>query len=175
MSATVGGFIGALSSFFDAYILPYLPTLLILLAAVAFATWLGSWNHVRGQKRALGAELALNLKQASAILEFVDSQKVGASYITPIPRFYTSAYEEMLKSGNLGSLRPGVREETGRLYSQIRRVDDASNRQEELLAGVPGTSPVASELRAENLTYIRDTISNVILPKLEQLGAFLGR
>lgn len=166
---------GFLLFVFNNYILPYTPTLIIVLLAVGLASWMGGRRKAGGQKKALREELVLNLHQASEILEFVDSQKAGESYVTPIPRFYKSAYDEIRRSGNLPSLRRGVREELATVYSAIDRIDDASDRQEELLAGIPAASPIASDLRAENLRFIRDSVSNVVLPRLEQFRTFSRR
>lgn len=163
------------TSFYQAYIAPYLPIAITLIIVVTFANWLGSRRVLGGQRRALKRELVQNLTQARAILEFVESQNSGDSYITPIPRFNRSAYDQIRGSGNLDSLKKGIREELEIVYFAIDRIDDASDRQEELTAGVPATSPVAPEIRAQNLTYIRDTVANIVLPRLEQFQTFTRR
>jgi hypothetical protein len=175
MAAPPSDLIGLLAFVFVNYILPYLPTLIVVLLAVGLASWLSSWSRAGGQRRALREELILNSRRGTEILEFVDAQKAGDAYITPIPRFYNDAYNELRGSGNLRTLRRGVREELLIVYSAIDRINAASDRQEDLLAGVPGASPVAADLRAENLRFIRDEVANVVLPRLEQFGTFTSR
>jgi hypothetical protein len=167
--------VGLVQSFVEAYISPYIPTLVMLLIVVGFASWLGGVRKVGGQKRALRDELVLNLRQARSILEFVESQKTGEEYVIAIPRFYRTAYRQMRDSGNLPRLRRGIREELMTVYTAIDGIDEASTRQEELLVGTPATSPIASELRSQNLDHIRDTVSNVVLPRLEQFRTFTRR
>jgi hypothetical protein len=161
-----------LQPFFSVYVIPYLPTLILVLAAVGLASWLDTRKRRNGQIRALRMELAENLEQAKAVLQFVSSQKEGAAYVVPVPRFHTDAFEQLRNSGYLQSLKRGVREQLVTVYSAIERVDDASNRQEELLWGAASTSPVAPELRAQTLAFIRDTVSNMILTRLEQFATF---
>jgi len=157
-----------ITSFLSSYVIPYLPILVLLLLAVFFANGLEKRSKIGGQKRALREEMAENLAQSTVLLEFVGSQSTGESYVTPIPRFKRYAFDEMQRSGNLSALKRTVRAELVALYSAIDRINDASNRQEELLVGAPATSPIAVELRARNLTYIRDTVANVVLPILQR-------
>jgi len=171
MSSSLNGLWGSISSFLSSYVYPYLPTLVLLLIVVGFASLLQGRSRLSGRKRALRDELALNLRQANAVIEFCDQQKTGESYVTPIPRFYKSAYADIRNSGSLRSLRISVREELATVYMAIDRIDQASDRQEELLAGAAATSPIAVELRSQNLTYIKDTVVNVVLPRLERLRA----
>jgi len=170
MAVPLGSLPDFVASLLNSYVLPYVPRLVVLLLAVAFGGWAGGRRRVGGQKRALREELSLNLRQAPVILEFVEAQKTGESYITPIPRFYTTAYEEVRRSGNLRSLRRVVKDELITIYSAIDSIDEASDRQAELLAGAAATSPIAEDLRNQNLTYIRDTVTNVVLPRLERLS-----
>jgi len=159
----------SLSSFLTTYVYPYLPILVILLIAVAFASWVQARSRTSGRKRALRDELTLNLSQANAVIEFCDQQKAGDSYVTPIPRFYKSAFETIRDAGNLRSFRVSVRDDLATVYMAIDRIDQASDRQEELLAGAAATSPIAVELRSQNLNFIKDTVVNVVLPRLERL------
>lgn len=156
-------------------VIPYVPTLIILLVAVWFAGAANSRRTAWLLRRALKDELKTNLSQARAILEFVERQKAGELYITPIPRFRKSSYEVLRNSGRLRTLSRGVREEVQTVYDAIDQIDDASDRQEELAGGPAATSPIAPEIRAENLKYIRDTVANVILPRLEQFQTFTRR
>jgi hypothetical protein len=171
----VSGVLDPVTSFINVYVLPYLPTLAIILLAVAFAGWVNGRGKASGQRRALREELALNFVRANEIVEFVDTQKVGESYVTPIPRFSKTAYDDIRRTGNLSSLKRGLREDLMTIYSAIDRIDDASDRQEELLVGAPATSPIAVELRTQNLSYIRDTIFNVVLPRLERFRILARR
>jgi hypothetical protein len=157
---------------FQAYVLPYVPILLIALVAVGYAGWLGGQRRLNGQRWALKQELVQNVEQGRAILEFVNAQGKGAPYDVPIPRFYKAAYEQLRNSGNLRFLKRGVREQLVTVYSAIERVERASNWQEELLLGVAAITPLAVEVRAQNLALIRDTVSNIILTRLEQFGTF---
>jgi hypothetical protein len=162
---------GTVSSFLSSYVYPYLPTLVLLLLVVGFASFIQERNRLSGRKRAMRDELALNLREANEIIEFCDNQKTGESYITPIPRFYKSAYADIRSSGSFRSLKMSVRDELATVYMAIDRIDQASDRQEELLAGAAATSPIAVELRSQNLTFIKDTVTNVVLPRLERLRA----
>jgi hypothetical protein len=171
VSSSLGGLADVLTSFFNTYVLPYLPTLVLLLVVVGFANWVQGRSRLSGRRRALKDELSLNLRQAGQVVEFCDRQKTGESYITPIPRFYKSAYEELRRTGGLRSFRISVRDDLSTVYMAVDRVDQASNRQEELLAGAAATSPIAVELRSQNLSFIKDTVTNVVLPRLERLRA----
>ncbi len=166
---------GTVWSYFTTYVLPYIPILVVLLVAVAFGNSIGERKATDMQKRALKDELITNLSQARAILEFVEKQTAGEPYVNPIPRFHRSAYEQLRNSGRLRSLKRGVREEIETVYEAIYGVEAASDRQEELLGGAAATSPIAPEIRAQNLTYIRDTIANLVLPRLEQFETFTRR
>ncbi len=161
-----------LAPFLGVYVLPYLPTLVIVLAAVGLNSWLGTRRRRSGLMRSMRQELVENLQQAKAILEFINSQKEGAPYDLPIPRFRKYAYEQLRNSGSLNLLRKGVQDQIITVYSAIDRVDQASTRQEELLWGAAATSPVAPELRTQTLAFIRDTVSNMILTRLEQFATF---
>jgi len=158
--------------FLRMYIFPYLPTLLMVLIAVGFSSWLSGRGRRKGLVRALKQELVENMELAKAILEFVNSQKEGAPYDLPIPRFRRDAYAQFRNSGSLRTLKRGVRDQIITVYSAIDRVDEASTRQEELLWGASATSPVAPELRTQTLAFIRDTVSNIILTRLEQFATF---
>jgi len=171
MSSYLGGLSGSISSFLGSYVYPYLPTLVLLLIVVGFAFLIQSRSKLSGRKRALRDELSLNLRHANEVIEFCDKQKTGESYVTPIPRFYKSAYAEVRNSGSFRSFRLSVREDLATVYLAIDRIDQASDRQEELLAGAAATSPIAVELRSQNLTFIKDTVVNVVLPRLERLRA----
>jgi hypothetical protein len=157
---------------FEVYVFPYLPILLIVLAGVGLASWLGGRRRINGQRWALREELLQNIEQGQAILDFVNAQGKGAPYDIPIPRFHKAAYEQLRNSGNLRFLKRGVREQLVTVYSAIERVEQASNRQEELLLGVAAISPLAVEIRVQNLALIRDTVSNNILTRLEQFRTF---
>ncbi|HME19371.1 MAG TPA: hypothetical protein VKF15_06535, partial [Nitrososphaerales archaeon] len=122
--------------------------------------------------RALKQELIQNLEEGRAILEFVNAQGKGAPYDIPIPRFQKVAFEQLRNSGNLRCLRRGVRDQVVTVYSAMDRVERASDWQEELLLGVAAISPLAVEIRAQNLALIRDTVSNIILTRLEQFRTF---
>jgi len=161
-----------IAPFFQVYVLPYLPTLLIVIAALELANWQGNRRRRGELMSALRQELVENLEQARAILEFVKSQKEGTPYDLPIPRFRRDAYDQLRNSGNLRLLKLSVREQLTSVYAAISRVDEASRRQEELMWGAPATSPVAPELRAQILAFIRDTVSNLILTRLEQFATF---
>jgi len=172
MSSSGNEFTSFLNYFYQTYFLPNIGILVTLLIVV----WAGfSWSarrRVGGLKRALRFELKLNMEVARSIMEFVDSQKVGDPYVTPIPRFYTSGYDQIRDTGEVNSLKVGARDQVVTIYRAIKRVDEASTRQEELLVGTAATSPLASDLRAQNLQFIRDTISNTILPGLEHATTF---
>jgi hypothetical protein len=164
-------FPGSVSSFLSSYVYPYLPILVVLLLVVGFASWVQQRSRLMSRKRALRDELSLNLRQANEVIEFCEQQKGGESYVTPIPRFYKTAYGDVRNAGNLRSFRISVREDLATAYMAIDRIDQASDRQEELLAGAAATSPIAVELRSQNLTFIRDTVVNVVVPRLERLRA----
>jgi len=171
VSSSLSGVSNSVSSFLTSYVYPYLPILVLLLIVVGFATWIQGRSRLSGRKRALRDELSLNLRQANEIIGFCDQQKTGESYVTPIPRFYKSAYADVRNSGSFRSFRISVRDDLSTVYMAIDRIDQASDRQEELLTGAAATSPIAVELRSQNLTFIRDTVVNVVLPRLERLRA----
>jgi len=161
----IGPFVGA-------YIIAYLPTLVIIILAVWLSSWLSGRRVRNGLMTALRQELADNLQQAKAILEFVNAQKEGAPYDLPIPRFRMDAFVQLRRAGYLGMLKRSVREQLITVYSAIERVDIASTRQEELLWGAAATAVVAPELRAQTLAFIRDTVTNMIQTRLEQFATF---
>ena len=161
-----------LNYLYQTYFVPNIGVLVTLLIVVwAALSWSGR-RKAGDMKRALRFELTLNMEVAKSIMEFVDAQKTGDPYVTPIPRFYTSAYDQLRDAGAVNNLRIGTRDQVVTIYRAIKRVDEASTRQEELLVGTPATSPLASDLRAQNLQFIRDTISNTVLPGLEHATTF---
>jgi hypothetical protein len=171
VSSSLNSLSGTISSFLNSYVYPYLPILVVLLIVVAFTSWIQGRSRLSGRKRALRDELSLNLKQADEVIAFCDQQKSGESYVTPIPRFYKSAYADVRNSGSLRNFRVSVRDDLSTVYMAIDRVDQASDRQEDLLAGAAATSPIAPELRGQNLAFVKDTVVNVVLPRLERLRA----
>lgn len=170
--SNAGSAAGFLNWFFTTFIEPYVGTLVILLIVVWAAVSLNGGRKTSAMKRALSFELSLNLVVSKSIVEFVDAQKVGDPYVTPIPRFYMSAYDHLRDAGALNSLKLSFRDQVVNVYRAMSRVDEASTRQEELLVGTAGTSPLAGDLRAQNLQFIRDTVSNTILPGLEHAVTF---
>jgi hypothetical protein len=161
-----------LNYLYQTYFVPNIGVLVTLLIVVWAAL---SWNGRRrtgDMKKALRFELKLNIEVARSIQDFVDTQKTGDPYVTPIPRFYSTAYDQLRDAGEVNSLKIGARDQVVTIYRAIKRVDEASDRQEELLVGTAATSPLAGDLRAQNLQFIRDTISNTILPGLEHATTF---
>lgn len=172
MSSSGADLPGLLNYIYQTFVVPYIGTLVTLLIVIWVAVWLGAQRKTGAMKRALRYELALNLAVSKAVIEFVDGQKVGDPYVTPIPRFYASAYDQLRDAGALTSLKPVAREQVVTIYRSIVRVEEASRRQEELLVGMAATSPLAGDLRAQNLQFIRDTVANTIIPQLEHATTF---
>lgn len=168
-SGTAAGFLNWL---YTTFLAPYIGTLIILLIVVWAAVSLNGSRKMNGMKRALRFELTLNLAVSKSIVEFVDAQKVGDPYVTPIPRFYMTAFNQLKDAGALNSLKVYSRDQVVNIYRSISRVDEASDRQEELLVGTAATSPLSGDLRAQNLQFIRDTVSNTIQPGLEHAITF---
>ena len=172
MSSSGNDVVSLLNYIYQTYFVPNIGVLVTLLIVVWAALSWGGRRKIGEMKKALGFELKLNMEVAKSIMEFVDAQKTGDPYVTPIPRFYSSAYDQLRDAGAVNSLKIGTRDQVVTIYRAIKRVDEASTRQEELLVGTPATSPLAGDLRAQNLQFIRDTISNTILPGLEHATTF---
>ena len=163
---------GILTYLYQTFVVPYVGVLVTLLVVVWAALSLGERRRIGNMRKALRFELALNLAVSKSVIDFVDAQKTGDPYVTPIPRFYTSAYDQLRDAGAVTNLKIGARDQVVTIYRAIKRVDEASTRQEELLVGTAATSPLANDLRAQNLQFIRDTISNTIQPQLDHIMTF---
>jgi hypothetical protein len=105
----------------------------------------------------------------------VEGQRVGTPYTIPIPRFYTSAFDNLRNGGFLFRLKPALSEELVAIYETIERVHAACDRQEELAVGPAATSPLAPDLRAASLNFIADSVQNTVKPRLQLLGSRHGR
>lgn len=167
--------LATLISFLITYVEPYV----VLIALLAVFLWVGmriigrrSFNLA---KDAIKGEVKLNIRVCSSLIEYTEGQKVGDPYSIPIPRFYTSAFDGLRNQGYLFRLKGEFSEELITIYTVIERVHAASDRQEELAVGPAATSPLAADLRSKSLTFIRDTVRNVIRPRLERLDAYYGK
>ena len=169
VAAVAGTFIGTFVNIFDLYIYPYLAPIVVLGILVWIAEGLNGRSKFSAAKRAVFSEIRLNIEVCKAVQAFVDTQKVGDPYTTPMPRFYTAAFEGLKNQGYLFKMKRELRDDLTLIYMTIDRISQAANRQEELLVGAAATSPLAADLRSQNLSYIHSTISNVIKPRLDRL------
>ncbi len=175
MSTSVGGFVSRLSTFFTADIEPYL----FVMVALGVLLWIGvrlTGNaKLASAKRAVAGEVRLNLEVCKAVIEYVEAQKTGTPYGLPMPRFYTEAYSNMRTEGYLFRLKKDLRRDIVAVYMTIDRVHAASTRQEDLAVGPAAASPLASDLRSQNLAFILGNVTNIIQPQLQRLDEYYGR
>jgi hypothetical protein len=158
-----------LSDFLKTYVIPYIPTIITLGVLLGIGSWLAGRGKFSRAKAAMAAEIRMNIETSKSILAYVEDQKVGDPYTTPIPRLYTSAFNNLKDQGFIFKLKRALSEDLMQIYQAIATVNQASDRQEELAVGAGATSPLAPDLRSQNLAFIHNTISNVIKPRLERL------
>lgn len=146
--------------------------MVIFIVLVWYRDLLHERDSYYSARRGVYTEAKMNLDVAKSIIEFVEAQKTGDPYVTPIPRFFTSAFDWFKNSGNLEYLSSKPKEDLIAIYSAIARIEDASDRQEELVIGTAAGSPLAAELRSQNLAFILDATSNIVLTRLEHFSTF---
>jgi hypothetical protein len=158
-------------SFLVAYVEPYVVLMVLLVSSLWAGFRIAGRRDLGTAKRAIATEVRLNIRMCSSVIGYAEDQKVGHPYIIPIPRFYTTAYDNLRSRGLLFELRKELSDELVFIYETIERVHAACDRQEELAVGVAATSPIAPDLRSESLAFIRDSVKNTIKPRLEMINA----
>lgn len=167
---TLGWFTSLLhSEVFAAAVIGYVLVTVTLWATVAGSIRITEGRRFRAGVDATFNEVKLNIRLCPTIIDYAQSQKVGNPYAVQIPRFYTTAWENLRVNGYLFRLKKELSDELITIYSAIERVHAACDRQEELAVGSAATSPIAADLRAQSLTFIRDTVNNTVKPRLELL------
>jgi hypothetical protein len=169
MDFTVQALIDFVVAFFLGYVVPNIVTLLIAFLAVGFGV---SLVHRRGDyllRSAVRAEMNTDAQISRSIREYCEKQFSSDATVQPMPRFHDSAYREYKRAGLLSKLSKGSVEELENLYLYMESVNEAGRRQEDLAYGPSAAYPNAHELRLENLTYVNDTVRNVVLPYHERL------
>ena len=89
-----------------------------------------------------------------------------------MPRYNLVAFIQYKRAGLLQKVPRKTAEELEELYLYKESVNKAGRRQEELAFGPAAAFPNAHTLRLQNLTYIRDTVHNVIGPYHDRLKYF---
>lgn len=103
------------------------------------------------------------------MIEYAETQKTGSPYALSIPRFYTTAFDNLRSQGFVFRLKKGLADEVVFIYLTIQRIHSACDRQEDLATGAAATSPLAGDLRIQNLDFIASMTHNVVKPRLEKL------
>jgi len=160
---------GFILTFVTAYLLPTGVTLIFTLIVILFVFWLSARRKLGEVKRALRAEIGINVEVSREALEYVRGQNVGDQYVNPMPRFHTAVFEALVGSGNLLRLGKAVLRRTDPHLWDGRQGPRSDARQEELAFGNSAGFPQASEVRAQNLAFIQDMVSNVILLRFDRL------
>lgn len=160
---------GYLTNFFNLHIYPYLATIIVLGILLWLGQALAGRSRAGSVKRAVFAEIRMNAEVSKSIMEYVETQKTGDPYVTPMPRFYVTAFENLKNQGHLFKLKRELRDDLVFIYMTMDRISEATDRQEELVVGAAAASPLAADLRSQNLAYIHNTVSNVVKPRLERL------
>jgi len=166
----------SVTNYLTSYVEPYVAIFLVLGALL----WAGIRLNGRAQfvtaKRAIAGEIRLNLKVCNAMIEYVEAQKVGHPYSIAMPRFYTTAFENLRIHGYLYRFKKkDLTQELIEIYTTIDRIHAASDRQEELAVGAAAAAPMAADLRSQNLAFILGNIKNVVEPRLGRLEAYYGK
>lgn len=159
-----------ISSFSRAYIIPYLPVLVIALIVVWVAFDLTRRRTKNLASAALRAEIRTNTNVTKAIIAYADSQLSGETCISPMPRYHMRAFLEYKRLGMMEKMPSRIAEELENLYLNMESVNRAGKRQEDLAFGPAASFPNAQNLRIENLTFARDTVHNIIAPYEDRLS-----
>lgn len=153
----------------QAFVLPLLTALVVAFLTVGFVLWL---SRIRAQsllKESVRAEMKTNLFISSSLSQYAEEQLKSEATVQPMPRYHFSAFRGYKRAGLLARLPTQSAEDLENLYLSMESVNKAGSRQEDLAFGPWAAYPNAHQLRLENLTYISDTIHNVILPYCERL------
>jgi hypothetical protein len=165
----------SLSSFLSTYVEPYVTVMVML----GILLWAGVRLDGRARfgtaKRAVLGEVKLNLRVCEEVISYVEAQKVGTPYSLPMPRFYATAFDNLRSQGYLYKLKKEFRDELLTIYMTIERVHAASTRQEDLAVGPGAASPLASDLRSQNLAFILGNVTNIIQPQLSRLDTLRSK
>lgn len=148
----------------EEYVLPYLATLLVALVTVSFAMWASARRNAGLAKGLLRAEIRTNIEVSKSILAYSQAQLTSEATVQPMPRYRDTAYLEYKRAGLLDRLPRDSAEQLVDVYLYIESVNEAGRRQEDLAFGPSAAWPNSHELRIQNLTYIQDTIHNVLGP-----------
>ncbi|QQG49319.1 MAG: hypothetical protein HY247_03135 [archaeon] len=151
------------------YVVPYLA----IIAILGLLLWAGlsasSSRRFRTARAAMMGEVRLNIQLSKSIVEYTEKQKVGSPYAIPIPRFYTTAYDNLRNQGMLFRLKPELSQDLAEIYMAIDRVHAACDREEDLAIGPAATSPMAADLRAEALSFIQSSVNTFVKPRLDRI------
>ena len=174
-SFSLNSFLSSLAGLLTKYVEPYLATIIILGALL----WIGIGLNGRARfvtaRHAISGEIRLNMTVCSAMIEYVEAQKVGTPYTIPMPRFYTTAFDNLRNQGYLYRFKKDLTRELILIYTTIDRIHAASDRQEELAVGSAATSPMAADLRSQNLAFILGNVKNIVEPRLARLDQYYGK
>ncbi len=166
----------SVTGFLTTYVEPYAATIIILGVLLWIGVGLAGRARFVTAKHAIAGEIRLNMAICEAVIKYVEAQKVGNPYTIPIPRFYTSAFDNLRTQGYLYRLRKkDLTQELIEIYTTIDRIHAASDRQEELAVGAAATSPMAADLRSQNLGFILGNVKNIVEPRLTRLDVYYGK
>ncbi len=115
-------------------------------------------------KSVLRAEIRTNIEITKSILDYSQKQLTSEATVEPMPRYHESAYQEYKRAGLLDRLPKSSAEQLVNVYLYLESVNEAGRRQEDLAFGPSAAWPNSHELRIQNLTYIQDTLHNVLAP-----------
>lgn len=165
----------ALANFLIAYVEPYLTIVVIMGALLWIGIWLSGRARFNTARNAILGEVRLNLAICKSMIEYLEAQKVGNPYTIPMPRFYTTAFDNLRSQGYLYGLKKDLAKELITIYMTIDRIHAAGHRQEELAVGQAASSPIAADLRSQNLAFILGNVTNIVEPQLMRLDTYYGK
>jgi hypothetical protein len=146
------------------YVIPYVATLVVALITVSFAMSASGKRTKSLVKSILKAEIRTNIEISKSILAYSLQQLTSDATVQPMPHYHETAFLEYKRAGLLDRLPRSSAEELVNVYIYIESVNEAGRRQEDLAFGPSAAYPNSHELRIQNLTYIQDTIHNVLAP-----------
>jgi len=167
---TPQGFASLAAPFVEQYVLPYVATLLIALVAVSFGLWASRRRTESSVRALLRAEMKTNAEISRSVTAYAQQQLTSEASVQPMPRYQATAYLEYKRVGLLDRISRRTSEELIDLYLYVESVNEAGRRQEDLAFGPSAAYPNSHELRLQNLTYVHDTVHNVVGPYQERLA-----
>ncbi len=167
--ATVDTIVQQAVNLLQTYVVPQLWTLVIAFIIVWFAFALSGRRANSRMARSVEAEIASNARIAKDIVAYSEVQLGGEGSIAPMPMFEVHAFADYKRLPRYRRMSKDLRRELQDVYLNMTSVNKAGRRQEELAFGPAAAFPNAHTLRLENLTYVRDTVHNVIGPYLDRV------